>query len=137
MSNNIDNLGHFLTWGIFGLIFLAIGLMILVLEIASLWILFQKADRPGFLAVIPFVGIFVLFDIAFDQKWYLGFLVFVPLVNVCAVIVLNYVLPTKFGVENTLFRVLAVLFPYVARVILAFGDKYQYQGMHTREYYRY
>ena len=102
--------------GLSALIFLAIVLVV----IASMWIIFTKAGRPGWAAIIPIYNVFVALQIAGMSGWWLiAFLI--PLINIIAAILLAVNLAAAFG-RGVLFAIGLLLLPIIFYPILAFGD---------------
>ena len=92
---------------------------IAILMIASLWIIFNKAGRPGVAAIIPIWNVIELIRISGKPLWWI-LLLLIPIVNlVILIIVLNGV-SKGFGKEAG-FTVGLVLLPVVFFPILAFG----------------
>lgn len=61
--------------------FVVIYLAVVVLMIASMWKVFEKAGKPGWAAIIPVYNIVVLLEIVGKPIiWIVGFLI--PLVNI-------------------------------------------------------
>jgi Family of unknown function (DUF5684) len=61
-------------------VFLVIALVFVVLEIAGLWMVFQKGHRPGWAAIIPFFNTYTLLKVVGRPGWWLV-LFFIPFVN--------------------------------------------------------
>ena len=113
--------------GIFTGVFPIIYLGLLVLFLASLWVLFSKAGEPGWAALIPIYNFYTMLKIA-GRPWYWLLLYIIPFVNiVIGIIALNDFLKAygKGGVGSFL---LAVLFPIIYLPYLAFSSNVQYVG---------
>ena len=112
------------SWGelwFFYLFSLAIGLLL----IATMWIIFQKADKPGWAALIPFYNTWVLCEVAGKPGWWM-FLFWIPFVNIIiAFIVLNG-LSENFG-HGIGFTLGLIFLSFIFFPILAFSDD-QYVG---------
>ncbi len=109
--------------GVFPIIYF--GLMVLM--VASLWVLFSKAGEPGWAALIPIYNTYTMLKIA-GRPWYWLLLYLVPLVNiVIGIIALNDFLKAygKGGVGSFL---LTILFPIIYLPYLAFSSSVQYVG---------
>jgi len=89
------------------------------LFLSSLWKIFNKTGRNGYMALIPFWNIYVLIRIAGLPRWWF-LLIFVPVLNLVVWILILYHLATHFGKHPTyvlgLFYLWFVFFP-----MLAFG----------------
>src|SRR5437868_3514479 len=73
---------------IFGTGFMLVSLAIVLLMVASMWKVFQKAGEPGWAAIIPLYNIVVLLKIAGKPVWW--FLLFlIPLVNLVVAIIVT------------------------------------------------
>ena len=98
------------------LIFLAICVLI----IASLWITFTKADRPGWAAIIPFYNMYVLTQIA-GRPWWWMILMFIPLVGIVIAIILSIDIAKAFG-KGAGFGLGLAFLGFIFYPILAFTD---------------
>lgn len=101
---------------IVGLIYLAV----VVLLIASLWKVFEKAGEPGWKALIPIYNAFIMLQIAGKPAWWIV-LFFIPLANFIAAILVCISLAEKFGKSSGFGVGLALLGP-IFYPMLAFGD---------------
>ena len=91
-----------------------------VFMIASMWVVFSKAGKPGWASIIPIYNVFVMLSIAKKPAWWL-LLFLIPFVNlVMAILVANGV-ATNFG-KNGGFGLGLFFLPFVFYPILAFGD---------------
>ncbi len=107
-----------------------VWLLIVVLEVAGVWMVFTKAAQPGWAAIIPFYNYWVMLKIVGRPGWWL-ILLLIPFVNIVfAIIVLNG-LSRSFGKSGG-FTVGLVLLSFVFFPILGFG-KSQYRGPQGRE----
>ena len=89
------------------------------------WLVFKKAGKPGWAALIPIYNFIVLLQVVELPLWYI-ILFFIPFANIYAIFKIFIELAHKFG-KSTGFGVLTVFFPEICIAILAFG-KAQYQG---------
>ncbi|QEL13447.1 DUF5684 domain-containing protein [Limnoglobus roseus] len=104
-----------------GIIYLAIiGLML-----ASMWKIFEKAGEPGWAAIVPFYGAYILITrvARMEAAWF--WLLLVPVVNGFVAIGLIFTLPfalaQRFS-KDAGFGVGLLLLGFVFYPILAFGD---------------
>ena len=104
---------------------LLIDLVVGVLVIASLWVIYSKAGKPGWAAIIPFYNYYVLLQIVGRPGWWL-ILMFVPVVNVIVAILVYFDLAKSFG-QGSGFGCAMIILPFIFFPVLAFGD-YKYQG---------
>lgn len=110
---------------IMGIVML-ISTIISIIMIVSQWIIFKKAGKKGWEAIIPIYNFIVLIQIAELPMWYIA-LFFVPFANIYAMFKIYIELAHKFG-KSTGFGVLTVFFSFICLPILAFGKNNVYQG---------
>lgn len=113
-----------ISWGelwVFYTIALAIGLLL----IATMWIIFQKADKPGWAALVPFYNSWVFCEVSGKPGWWM-FLLWIPFVNIVIAVILLVGLAENFG-RGVGFAIGWLLLPYGFLPILAFSDD-QYVG---------
>jgi hypothetical protein len=97
-----------------------VPLAIAVLMIVSLWMVFEKAGRPGWYAIIPIFNAIVMLKIAGKDWWWI-ILFFIPLVNLIATILVGLGMAEKFG-KSQLFGIGLTFLGFIFYPILAFGD---------------
>jgi hypothetical protein len=98
--------------------------IVVVFYIAAMWMVFKKAGRPGWAAIIPFFNMYVLLQIAGKPGWWL-ILFFIPLVNVVVQILMQIGVAEKFG-KGGGYAVGLIFLPFIFYPLLGFGDaKYQ------------
>ena len=113
---------------VFGTGFMLVSLAIVLLMVASMWKVFQKAGEPGWAAIIPLYNIVVLLKIAGKPVWW--FLLFlIPLVNLVVAIIVTLSLAKNFGKSAGFAFGLLLLAP-VFYPMLAWGDS-RYQPTST------
>ena len=109
--------------------------IILVLMIVSMWIIFSKAGKPGWAAIIPIYNIIVFVQVAqkgwgwilvFLLSWVLMFIpilgwIIYPILMLVAMIIVYHGISTSFG-QGGGFTVGLVLLPFIFFPILAFGN---------------
>lgn len=96
-----------------------------ILMIVCMWIIFRKAGKKGWEAIIPVYNIIVLLEITRLPIWYIV-LYLIPFANIYAMFKVNIELAHRFG-KSTGFGVASVFFSIICMPILAFG-KAQYDG---------
>lgn len=106
-----------------------ISFVISIIMIIAMWKLFEKANKPGWAAIIPIYNIIVLFQIARMNPWLL-LLVFIPLINFIALpillIMLQFKIALAFGKEMG-FGFGLLFLGFIFYPILAFSNaKYLY-----------
>lgn len=102
-----------------GIVYLAI----IVLMIAGLWKMFEKAGKPGWAAIIPIYNVIIMLEIVGKPLWWIiGFLI--PCVNLIVLVWVTNLLMKSFG-KDTVYTVLAILFPFIIYPMIGFGsDRY-------------
>ena len=103
-----------------------LGVIVGILVIVSLWIIFKKAGKPGWAAIVPVYNFVVLLQICDLPLWYI-ILYFIPFVNIYAIFKVYIELAHKFG-KSTGFGVLMVFFSGICLPILAFDKNAVYNG---------
>jgi len=94
------------------------------LLIISLWIVYQKANKPGWAVIIPIYNLLVFLEIVKKPWWWL-FLMMIPVVNIIIAILITHQLSLSFG-KGAGFTIGLLFLPFIFYPILAFGDaKYQ------------
>ena len=107
----------------FIIILLMLGLVVLL--IASLWKIFEKAGKPGWAAIVPIYNTIVLLEIVKKPWWWL-LLMLIPYVGFIWAIWATNLLVKSFG-KTEAFTVGCIFLPFVFYPILGFGDA-KYQG---------
>ena len=101
------------------------GVVIYILSIIAMWRIFTKADRSGWMSIIPFLNMYILCKIALGNGWWF-LLLFVPIVNVIFYIYLNIKLAYAFG-RGIGFAIGLILLNTIFILILGLGDS-RYTG---------
>jgi Family of unknown function (DUF5684) len=102
-----------------------IWLAVIVFVYASLWIVYTKANQPGWACIIPIYNIWVLLKIVGRPGWWLIWF-FIPIANVVVWFIVAFDLAHSFG-QSTGFGVGVALLPIIFYPILAWGDA-TYEG---------
>jgi len=97
-----------------------ICLIMLLLTIAGLWGVFQKAGQPGWKILIPVYNLYIWVKIAGKPKWWIIFLL-IPYINIFMVMLLIVELLKGFKKDTIGAQVLCILFPYAYLPMLGFG----------------
>lgn len=108
-----------------GVIVSIIYLAIIVLMIASMWVIFKKANEPGWAAIVPIYNIIVMLKIAGKPVWWVV-LFLVPVVSFIAAILVTISFAKSFG-KGAGFAIGMIFLPFIFMPMLAFGDA-KYQG---------
>lgn len=109
-------------------VFTVVWLAVVVLMVASMWILFTKAGEYGWASIIPIYNYYIMLKIG-GKPWYWLLLMFIPIVNiVIAIMALNSFLKAydKGGFGSVL---LAILFGYIYFPYLAFSKGVKHVGV--------
>ncbi|WP_026999473.1 DUF5684 domain-containing protein [Eisenibacter elegans] len=101
-------------------IYLIISLVIGGVIIASQWVIFTKAGKPGWASLIPIYNIVILLEIVGKPTWWLV-LMFIPFVNIAVSIIILHNLSLSFGKDSG-FTIGLVLLSVIFFPILAFGE---------------
>jgi len=108
--------------------FLIVGSVLVILQIISMWILFNKAGQPGWAAIVPFYNMWVLAEVG-DRPGWVGLLYCfsgaIPFVGPIGTLVLWAII--SIGVARTFgrgigFGIGLTIIPFVFYPILAFAN---------------
>ncbi len=97
---------------------------IVFLYVYSMELVFMKANKRWWYALIPFFNLFILSDIVYKKKW-LGIILLIPVIGQLFFIVTLYRLATKFRCSG----LFTILFPIIFIPIMGFGSRL-YEGIH-------
>ena len=97
-----------------------IALLLIALMIVALWILFKKACKPGWAAVVPFYDQYTLYEITWGYGWRFLMLL-IPIYNIVLAILTYIRLAKAFGKDEG-YAVGLVFLPQVFVPMLAFGS---------------
>ena len=111
--------------------FLWIIIVFAVFMIICRWVIYQKAGKPGWAAIIPIYSTLVLLEIIRKPWWWL-LLMFIPVVNIVFAIWAINLLAKSFG-KNEGFTIGLILLPIIFYPILAFDNSAQYIYANTSE----
>lgn len=102
-----------------------------VFMIVCRWVIYQKAGKPGWAAIIPIYSTLVLLEIIRKPWWWL-LLMLIPGVNIVFAIWAINLLSKSFG-KNEGFTLGLILLPIIFYPILAFDNSAQYIYAKTSE----
>ncbi len=102
------------------LFWLVIYLALVVVVIAGMWKMFEKANQPGWGALIPIYNIILLLKVAGKPVWWI-LLLFIPLVNIVISILVYAAVARNFG-RGVGFTIGLIFLPIVFVPILGFGE---------------
>ncbi|WP_158798245.1 DUF5684 domain-containing protein [Pedobacter sp. L105] len=109
--------------GIFALIgAIGIGtyLIFLVLMIASMWRLFEKAGKPGWASIIPIYNLIIMIEIVGKPTIWILWLI-IPCVNFVFGIWLTNLFVKSFG-KSEAYTIGMFILPFIFYPLLAFGN---------------
>ena len=106
-----------------------ISLVLCVFVLVCMWIVFRKAGKPGWAAIVPFYNLYVLFDITWGSGMRF-LLLLIPIYNIILGIQTQVRLARAFGKSGG-FAAGLVFLPYIFIPLLAFG-KETYQGVRVK-----
>jgi hypothetical protein len=115
--------------GIGALFFFVVYAAIIVLYIAGMWKVFEKAGQQGWLAIIPILNIYILIKIAGREGWWI-ILFLIPCVNIVVALIVYMDVAKQFG-KSAGYGIGLWLLGFIFFPMLGFGDD-QYQGDTTR-----
>lgn len=97
-----------------------IALLLMALMIVAMWILFKKAGKPGWAAVVPFYDQYTLYEITWGNGWRFLMLL-IPIYNIVLAILTYIRLAKAFGKDEG-YAVGLVFLSQVFVPMLAFGS---------------
>jgi signal peptidase I len=103
----------------------------LILSVAGLWKIFEKAGQPGWKAVVPFLNFYIWLKIIKKPLWWYIFIL-VPFINVFVLLLMVVEILKCFGKEGIGAQALGVIFPFFYLPYLGFAPKESYQDPDKR-----
>ncbi len=97
-----------------------VQLAFVIVAIAGIWKVFEKAGQPGWAAIVPFYNVYVMLQIAGKPTWWL-ILFFIPIANLIVAILVNISIAEKFG-KSSGFGIGLALLGFIFYPMLGFGD---------------
>lgn len=89
-------------------------------QIVAKWNIFEKADEPGWAAIVPFYGNYIFHYITWGNGWW--FLTsFIPGISLVVKVITMVKLSCSFG-KNSVFTLGLMLYPPIFLAILGFDD---------------
>jgi hypothetical protein len=104
---------------------LVVYALVAIAVIAGMWKVFDKADQPGWAAIVPIYNFYVLTKVVGRPGWWVV-LTLVPLVNLVVAAIIYNDLAKSFG-EGVGYTIGLLFLPFVFFPMLGFGDA-AYQG---------
>jgi hypothetical protein len=102
-----------------------VGFLALIMVICH-WMIYSKAGKPGWAAIVPIYNIIVLLEIVGKPLWWLV-LMLIPIVNIVIFIMVLNQLSKSFG-QGAGFTVGLLFVPIVFYPLLAFSKNIKYVG---------
>lgn len=103
----------------------------LILSVAGLWKIFEKAGQPGWKAVVPFLNFYIWLKIIKKPLWWYVFIL-VPFINVFVLLLMVVEILKCFGKDGIGAQALGVIFPFFYLPYLGFAPKESYQDPDKR-----
>ncbi len=97
-----------------------------VLIVIAYWMIFEKADIPGWISLIPIVNIYFMFKLAWGKGW-IALLLLIPFVNIIVHIILAFKLAHAFD-KGFIFALGLMIFTPIFALILGFGSSEYVKG---------
>lgn len=114
-------------------VFTIISLVLCVFVLVCMWIIFRKAGKPGWAAIVPFYNLYVLFEITWGSGMRF-LLLLIPIYNIILSIQTQVRLAKAFGKSGG-FAAGLIFLPYIFIPLLAFGGT-AYQGAPVKTAYQ-
>ncbi len=110
--------------------FLIFFLVIAIIQVAAMWVLFDKAGQPPWASLVPFYNMWVLAEIADLPGWFGVLLCLAPFIPIPVVAgLLDFVLWTIISINvarafgrSVLFGIGLTIFPFIFYPVLAFSS---------------
>ncbi|MFI3279431.1 MAG: DUF5684 domain-containing protein [Rikenellaceae bacterium] len=107
-----------------------LAILFTLLPIIALWVIFTKAGRPGWAAIVPIYNLITILRVAGKPLWWI-ILFIIPVVNIIFLVLTLHGISKCFG-KGAGFTVGLVFLPFIFFLILAFGPA-QYQALPAEE----
>ena len=107
------------------IIFFLVWLGFIVFFIAAMWKVFEKAEQPGWTAIVPIYNLYIMTKIGGKPGWWV-IMFFLPVVNLIFLIWLYNMISKSFGKDEG-FTAGLVILGFIFWPVLGFGSA-QYQG---------
>ena len=105
----------------FSMIILIFCIVLMILNIAAYWILFNNAGLPGFGILMPIYNLVLMSQLAGKSGWWTLWL-FLPFFGAIIWSISVGYLTAKAHGRGDLFAICTILFPFICMPILAFSD---------------
>lgn len=97
-----------------------IVLAVVLLTIAAIWKVFERAGEPGWAVLVPIYNLYVLTKVARVSGWWVLAMI-VPFLGIVAAFVVAIGVAQRFG-KSTGFGIGIALLPFLFYPMLAWGD---------------
>ena len=108
------------------ILILFILIPLILVPIISLWKLFEKAEQPGWAAIVPLYNFIILMRVV-NKPWWWALLCVIPYIGLIWMVWSHNLLVKKFG-KTELFTVGLIFLPFIFFPILAFGNNEYSRG---------
>lgn len=105
---------------------LIVWLLLIIAFVAGMWKTFEKANQPGWAAIIPIYNFYIMLKIGDNAWWWLLVILFVPIVNIYGYYKIHAGVARAFG-QGIGFALGLWFLAFIFWPLLGFGD-YSYQG---------
>jgi hypothetical protein len=99
---------------------LVLSLLLTISQLAGMWLVFTKANRAGWTAIIPIYNYYMMLKIG-DNAWWWLLLAFVPIINIYALYKIHVGVARAFG-KGIIWGIGLAFLGFFFFPILGFGD---------------
>lgn len=93
---------------------------VMILMIAAMWKVYERAGEPGWAVLVPIYNIYVLCKVARMSPWWILALI-IPIVNIVVSFALSFGVAKRFG-KGAGYGIGLTLLPFIFWPMLAWGD---------------
>ena len=93
---------------------------LILLSIAAMWKVFERAGEPGWAALVPIYNLYVMTKVA-QVSWLWILAMIIPVLNIIAAFVIGIGIAKRFG-KGTGYGIGLTLLPFIFYPMLAWGD---------------
>lgn len=116
-------------------IYMILTILFFLSSLAGLYLIFEKAGRKGWEALVPFYNFYVWLAIIKKPLWWYIFII-IPFINVFTLLLMVVETLKCFGKEGLLDQALGVLFPFAYLPYLGIAKKEKYTHPDNRPEYK-
>jgi hypothetical protein len=110
---------------VLGSLVVVVQLLLILLQLAGMWVVFEKADRAGWAAIVPIYNLYVMLKIGENAWWWLLVLI-VPVANLYALYRIHAGVARAFG-KGIGFGLGLAFLGVIFFPLLGFGN-YRFRG---------